>query len=156
MDLEIRAIQNQDFPGTLSLVKRVFDRFEAPDYTSDGIAEFYKYIQVDAMISRISENHFCLLAIHKSEIIGVIEIRDFQHISLLFVDSNYHRLGIGRKLWAEGFKKCIESKGKILKFTVNSSPFAVPVYEKLGFSKSSNEQIVNGIRFFPMSFANLC
>lgn len=34
--------------------------------------------------------------------------------------------------------------------TVNSSPYAVPVYEKLGFHATGSEQTVNGLRFTPM------
>ena len=150
MEIEIRLIENDDLHVALQMVRNVFDQFEAPDYSPEGIAEFYKYIQVDAMSSRISKNHFGLLALFNRDTVGMIEIRDYQHISLLFVDSNYHRQGIGKKLWIEAFKKCIQSSSKVTSFTVNSSPFAVPIYEKLGFSKVSEEQVVNGIRFYPM------
>ena len=34
--------------------------------------------------------------------------------------------------------------------TVNSSPYAVPVYHKLGFKDTGSEQMVNGLRFTPM------
>jgi hypothetical protein len=34
--------------------------------------------------------------------------------------------------------------------SVNSSPNAVPIYERLGFASWSPEQTVNGIRFVPM------
>jgi predicted GNAT family N-acyltransferase len=90
------------------------------------------------------------LTLFNRDTVGMIEIRDYQHISLLFVDSNYHRQGIGKKLWIEAFKKCIHSSSKVTSFTVNSSPFAVPIYEKLGFSKVSEEQVVTGIRFYQM------
>jgi len=34
---------------------------------------------------------------------------------------------------------------------VHSSPYAVPIYEKLGFVKVSDEQTVNGMTFTPMA-----
>ena len=34
--------------------------------------------------------------------------------------------------------------------TVNSSPYAVPIYHKLGFKDTGSEQVVNGLRFTPM------
>lgn len=150
MEFKIKLIENHDVQDVLHLVRTVFDQFEAPDYSSEGVAEFYKYIQVDAMASRISKNHFGLLALKNSDILGMIEIRDFEHISLLFVDSDFQGQGIGKKLWIETCKKCIKSKGEVGSFTVNSSPFAVPIYEKLGFRKVSEEQSINGIRFYPM------
>ena len=37
-------------------------------------------------------------------------------------------------------------------FTVNSSPFAVPVYHKLGFVDTNTEQLTDGIRYTPMKY----
>jgi len=34
--------------------------------------------------------------------------------------------------------------------TVFSSPFAVPIYQALGFESTDKEQVDNGIRYFPM------
>ncbi|WP_094603611.1 GNAT family N-acetyltransferase [Sporomusa silvacetica] len=36
--------------------------------------------------------------------------------------------------------------------TVNSSPYAVLIYEKMGFVRTDVEQEINGIRFIPMKF----
>ena len=36
------------------------------------------------------------------------------------------------------------------KITVNSSPYAIPVYHKLGFYDTNKEQIINGLRFTSM------
>ena len=35
--------------------------------------------------------------------------------------------------------------------TVNSSPYAVGIYRKLGFKAVDDEQSVNGLRFTPMT-----
>lgn len=34
--------------------------------------------------------------------------------------------------------------------TVNSSPFAVPVYHHLGFTDTDSEKVTNGLRYTPM------
>jgi predicted GNAT family N-acyltransferase len=36
--------------------------------------------------------------------------------------------------------------------TVNSSPYAVPVYAKLGFVPTDREQVQSGIRYTPMIY----
>ena len=41
-------------------------------------------------------------------------------------------------------------------FTVNSSPYAVPVYRKLGFVETDTEQLADGMRYTPMKFVNAC
>lgn len=54
---------------------------------------------------------------------------------------------IGRKLF--DYVKARNDK-KI--FTVNSSPFAKPIYNHFGFKDIKEEQCVNGLRFIPMEY----
>lgn len=83
-----------------------------------------------------------------NKIVGVIATRNNgNHISLFFVDGKYHRQGIGRKLFETILQK---STGE--KITVNSSSYAVEVYKKLDFESDTDEQIVDGIRFTPMTY----
>ncbi|ENY8640112.1 TPA: GNAT family N-acetyltransferase [Clostridioides difficile] len=49
-----------------------------------------------------------------------------------------------------GIQYCICNKFNLTEITVNSSPYAVEVYHKLGFKDTAVEQIVDGIRFTPM------
>ena len=75
--------------------------------------------------------------------------------SLLFVKASHPRRGVARKLFAVAKMSCKEeNKKKVGKafITVNASPYAVEVYKKLGFSRLSEEQIKDGIRFTPMSY----
>lgn len=64
-----------------------------------------------------------------------------------FVKSKYHRQGIGRKLW-----ECVLNHSNYPFYTVHSSPYAVPVYHKLGFIDMDSEQLADGMRFTPMKF----
>ena len=83
-------------------------------------------------------------------IVGMIAVKDFVHISLLFVDKHYHRQGIARSLFDHIIQICKEKNPSLKMITVNSSPYAVDVYHKLGFSNVSSEQVVDGIKFTPM------
>ena len=62
--------------------------------------------------------------------------------------SEYHRQGIGRQLF-EKMLSDYQMQG-VGVFTVNSSPYAVEVYRKLGFEPTDDECITNGIRYTPM------
>ena len=57
------------------------------------------------------------------------------------------RWNIGRKLW-DFLRENSSSKT----ITVNSSPYAVPVYHKLGFVDTDTEQLSDGMRYIPMKF----
>lgn len=62
-------------------------------------------------------------------------------------DEVFNNEGIGRKLW-DFLRE--NSLSKII--TVNSSPYAVPVYHKLGFVDTDTEQLLDGMRYTPMQF----
>ena len=62
--------------------------------------------------------------------------------------SEYHRQGIVRQLF-EKMLSDYQMQG-VGVFTVNSSPYAVEVYRKLGFEPTDDECITNGIRYTPM------
>lgn len=151
MDWNIETIKIDELKETLELVKRVFDEFEAPYYSQEGIENFYKFIDFDNMKKVLNENYKMYVAKKENEIIGMIAFRDNSHIALLFVDKEYHKKGIARKLFEKVKKYCIENNKNLEIITVNSSPYGVGFYEKVGFIKTSEEQIVDGIRFTPMS-----
>ncbi|HIX64389.1 MAG TPA: GNAT family N-acetyltransferase, partial [Candidatus Mediterraneibacter colneyensis] len=82
---------------------------------------------------------------------GVIATNENRkHICCFFVKAKYHRQGIGRKLW-----EYVLNHSERNVFTVNSSPYAVPVYHKLGFSDTDTEQLADGMRYTPMKFVNV-
>ena len=85
-------------------------------------------------------------AFDDSELIGIIGTKNKgQHISLFFIHPKYHRKGIGRLLFDYAY-----SNQTVVQVTVNSSSFAVRFYESLGFRKTAEEQVTNGLRYSPM------
>lgn len=94
LDIFTRSLNENEIAEALSLVWSVFMEYEAPDYSKEGVEEFYK-------------------SIHDQTIL----------------------------------RECHPDK-----LTVNSSPYAVPVYYKLGFCDVDKEQVVNGLRFTPMEY----
>ena len=81
--------------------------------------------------------------------VGIIGLGSPLRIALLSVDKRYHRQGIARKLFETALadKSRTDSHDKI---TVNTSPYAVNIYRRLGFVPTDTEQTVNGLRFTPM------
>jgi ribosomal protein S18 acetylase RimI-like enzyme len=147
MDCKIKQITKDDIylDEVLNLVKIVFDEFEAPDYEEKGIKTFYKFIEKDNINRMLDENLDMYAMFDGKKVIGTIAYRDKSHISLLFMDKNYHRMGLASELLFYTRKKCAS-----LVYTVNSSPYAVGFYKKRGFVKTEEEQTKDGIRFTPM------
>ena len=149
--LEYKEIKQEELPETLELVHKVFDEFEAPYYSEEGIASFYKFIDINNMSEQYSNGSLYFYGCFVNDIIvGMIAVKDFVHISLLFVDKHYHRQGIARSLFDHIIQICKEKNPSLKMITVNSSPYAVDVYHKLGFSNVSSEQVIDGIKFTPM------
>ena len=80
---------------------------------------------------------------------GTGAVRDRRHISLLFVESRFHRRGIGSALLEAMTDFCRRAGTR--EITVNASPFAAGFYQNRGFRPLDGEQRADGIRFIPMA-----
>lgn len=136
-----------------SFIDQVFSQHVAPQYSSEGVEEFAKYITPDALDQRLQSNHFMLIARDNDDVVGVIEIRDNNHVSMLFVKTDKQKQGIGRQLLTEAIKRIQENDKSIEKISVHSSPNAVEAYQKLGFTAIAPEKEVHGIKFVTMERA---
>jgi len=133
-----------------NLIKKVYDEFVAIDYIDEGNRFFYDWIEPSAIAKRQVNKENLWVAINDSEIIGMIEIRNNNTISLLFVDKEYQRQGIAKKLYQESLKVCRQRDPDLDKFYVHASPYSIPIYKKLGFVETSGMQEENGIKYLPM------
>jgi len=153
----IKLIEQKDLKAAVELVNDVFNEFVAGDYSPEGQKTFYDYLEhKDEELARDLEmGHKKMWGYYDGEeIVGVISVRDLYHISLLFVSKEFQKRGIATEL----FKTVVEFLKEIqndspLEITVNSSPYAVEIYKKLGFNETDTEQESNGIRFMPMKIA---
>ena len=138
----IKEIKGEQINNALSLVWKVFNEFESPDYSQEGVDEFYKTLKNKSYLSTLR----IFGAFENDKLLGVIATRkEGTHIALFFVDGKYHRQGIGRQLFETVLK--YNHSGNM---TVNSSPYAVDVYHRFGFYDTDYEQVVSGLRFVPM------
>ena len=148
--LSYRLMKSGEESAVCALVTRVFNEFVAPDYSDDGVEEFFKYVEPNSLLERSQEDHFVLVALLLKEIVGMIEVRVYSHISLLFVDKRFQRIGIGEELLCKSLEICFSHKPGLLQVSVNSSPYAMEVYRRLGFRQKGPRQTVKGICFDPM------
>lgn len=149
---KIKKLEACDLQDALHLVWETFLAFEAPEYSDEGVQEFRNFIELPAIMDMQARSALLLWGCFDDDrIAGVIASRPPCHISLLFTDKEYHRRGIARALHhtvLEHYK--MNSDYKVM--TVNSSPYAVEVYHRLGFVDMDVEQLKNGIRFTPMQY----
>jgi GNAT superfamily N-acetyltransferase len=131
-DPTIDIAKSEDAAALYSLVKRTADKMVCKDFTPGGAEEFFKAVRM--LVHDRPEGHILLTARRNGVLVGMIDVRDNYHICLFFVDMNEQHKGIGRQLFDEIRRRCRASDTPPI-FEVNSSLFAVPIYEKLGFKK---------------------
>ena len=133
------------------MVWEVFKEFVAPGYSPEGIETFRCFIQIDELKKETESGRFFTICCWDDETLaGSITIRDGNHISLSFVKKDYHQQGIAKELFVKALEKCNELKPDSTEITVNSSPYAVDIYKRLGFSAVGKQITQNGITYIPM------
>ena len=138
----IRKLSENEIKTALDLAWKVFSEFESPVYSAEGTEEFRRCLKSEQYLSGIEYYG----AFDGKKLIGEIGIRPGKkHICFFFVDGNYHRLGIGTRM----FKYLIKDY-KNERITLNSSPYGLSFYQAIGFTATDEEKTVNGIRFTPM------
>ena len=146
-----RVMTPSEAEAASALAIASFDEFIGPDYTPHGIEEFRKYAQADAIRERIAGDHFVIVGDTGHTLAGMIEIRQNNHVALLFVRTQFHRQGIARELLNNALAEARVAQPDLERVTVNSSRHGVPAYEKLGFRQTGPQRSVNGIAFVPMA-----
>ena len=138
----IRKLSENEIKKALDLAWKVFSEYESPVYSAEGTQEFRRCLESEQYLSRIEYYG----AFDGKKLIGEIGIRPSKkHICFFFVDGNYHRLGIGTRMFIYLIK---DYKNETI--TLNSSPYGLSFYKAIGFVATDEEKTINGIRFTPM------
>ncbi len=143
MKIKYQKSQIKDLQKIKELILSVFIEYEAPDYSKEGIIKFIKEVL-------LNENYLkskpIYIAKANKKVVGMITSnKKSNKIILLFVDKEYHRKGIATNLFKIIKEKCNEKT-----IHVNSSPYAISFYHKLGFENTDKQQNLNGFLFTPM------
>lgn len=133
-----------------NLIWTVFNKYEAPDYPPEGIKTFKNFIAPNNIKHLAEEGNRIYCCFNQDRLVGVLALRSPSHISLLFVDEEYHRQGIARTLLSKSLEAIAVSNPEAEKITVNSSPFAEGIYARMGFTAADGIKQQDGIIFVPM------
>ena len=149
-EIIFRTAYASEWDASMQLAWDVFMEYDAPDYSEEGIKNFREFVtDSDLHEMFIKGLYQVIVAVDDGKIVGVISVRNNNHISLLFVDGKYHKQGVGAGLIHKLSEYLYCEMGQT-SMTVNSSPYAVGFYHKLGFADTGSEQTLAGIVFTPM------
>lgn len=141
--MKIEILSKDRLDGALELIRETFSQFVAPYYTQEGIHSFIKY---HSDKSNFDDAVFYGAFDDSGELAGVLGATDdLAHIIAFYVSRKYQKQGVGSAL----FKRFAEDNNNAY-VTVNASPYATAVYEKLGFIEAGEMQDDGGKVFTPM------
>lgn len=144
-----RLAAKEDINASLQLAEDVFMQFEAPDFPPRGVESFKSFIWGRRVAEMLEDGSFVVWGCYcDNQLVGMLAMRDCQHISLAFVMADFHRQGIGRMLYSEAKKYAASNRKR--RITVNASPYGLPFYRAVGFKETDMENVTDGIRSTPM------
>ena len=151
MEYEIRKLKKGEWDMAMQLAWDTFLVYEAPEYAPEGVKNFHDFVKGDELHNMFLLGEYLAWgAFDDNDVIaGILGIRKHWHISLLFVEPSLHHQGIATSLLNRAFLEATKEGVNLL--TVNSSPYAVEFYHKIGFNSLDHEKTTDGIRYTPMS-----
>ena len=145
-----RLLKLGEEASVCNLVARSFNEFIAPGFSEEGVEEFFKYANSRALRKRAESGYFAMVAESGGQLAGMIEMRGNNHISMLYVDKAFHRKGVAKELVRRALEEISSNSGSPKDITVNSSRYAAPFYESLGFIQFEDEKSIYGVVHIPM------
>ena len=146
--MKIRPATTDDARAISALISSVAHYFTLHPQ-GEGAEDFLKTIRPSSIAGYIAAENFMYFAgFVADELAGVVAIRDQKHLFHLFVAPKFQRQGIAGRLWAFAKDSAIRA-GNTQDFTVNSTLYAVPFYERLGSKLGDRKSKPMGSHLFP-------
>lgn len=139
--MEIRKLEVEEIDTVIDLVNRVFYETVAMEETKEGIKSF-GLINTKEFYN--SPDILTYLAVDDQKVIGMVSLKEENHISLLFVEPRYHRQGIASALINRVLLTTTQT------ITVHSSLYGYKFYFAIGFHSTNIIQEDDGMTYIPM------
>lgn len=142
----IRKLDQTEFQQAATLALEVYLQCGQEDFEDEGLETFKSFMFNDELMNELR----IYGAFEGNRLTGIMGTKnEGKHISLFFINKEFHRKGIGKQLF--DYSQCDCPANEI---TVNSSTYAIKFYESLGFEKTDDKQQTNGLRYTPMKFTS--
>ncbi len=146
----VRWAQPEEWMPAMNMIWKTFLKYEGRDYTEEGIRKFFEFITDDDLYQAFLTGRYqMMVALDQGRVIGAGSLRNHNHLSLLFVDEEYHHRGVGSNLLNRLCEYLWSEEGEYL-MSLQAAPYAVNFYRKLGFRVVKPEQEISGIRVTAM------
>jgi GNAT superfamily N-acetyltransferase len=179
--MKIKQATEEDAKAISSLILETARAQLRGEFSDDGWALFLNLLNENTQKSLIKSKKFVYIVAVKEgaldkeavdvniegarntdEIVGVLAIKDVNHLFHFFISPAWQGKGIAKLLWNQGVieiresinKKIIKAQNSDDSISVNSSDFGLKFYQHLGFVMVEGRQKKNGICYTPMRYTS--
>lgn len=146
--MDIRILRGHEVKEANKLIKHVFLSCYACQCSKEGIDEFLRYFKDENILTMMKNKELIMIGAYDEKLIGVIGIKNLNHIMCLCVDEDYQGKYIGTQLF---------NKAKnVMPYTVSvhASLNMIDFYKKQGFIQHSKPYLNNGMPYVFMEYNN--
>jgi ribosomal protein S18 acetylase RimI-like enzyme len=149
--MDIRRMESGEAEAVATLVMASFSECVAADYGPEGVETFTEFARPASLIERDQTDHSTLVAEADGRLLGMVQLQRPGHVRMLFVAPDMQRQGIGRALLDAALEIAARQHPDVTTVTVNSSPYAVEPYRRMGFAVVGPPEIKCGVISIPMT-----
>ena len=147
-EINYREMKCGEEQAVCELVRQVFNEFLSADYGDVGTEEFFSFANPVEMGKRVQAGGSVFVASASDGLVGMLEFVPPDRIAMLFV--TLRRQGIAKELLTLAIHRACSGRPAASKLTVHSSPYAGPIYRKMGFERVGGATVEHGITYIPM------
>ena len=149
-NIVVKLAKARDWEAAIGVAWITFQQISAQVCDDEGAREFREGLtSTQLYIDFLQGNYLIFCAYQGQKVIGMLALKNKEHISLFFVKKEFQGQGIGKELLARCKAYCKEQGISLL--TVNAAPTGLPFYLANGFEAVNEERFEGGLRFTPMT-----
>ncbi len=149
----VRRVRPYEVKNAMDIALNTFMECESPIVGDEGTRAFLNRIDDQVYIDNCMNGINRIWgAFEKNKLVGMIATKGLSHLYMVFVDKDYHRLGIASAILSKVIDDIKIDNPQIEYVTINSMPLGVKFYHSFGFIDTDKEQVVDGIISTPMKY----
>jgi len=143
----IRPALARDAVRISAICMAAFNDAVAPSLSAQGVGTFGNVAAASAFTERLQGDNQILVAEQRTDIVGVVELKEGRHLAMLFVDPACQGQGIGHALF-----QAVLPWLRAPAMSVRASLNAVATYQRYGFVLDGEVGEFNGLVYQPLTF----
>jgi len=129
------------------LMIRSFQESIGQHYPRSGLRDFLAYASPQAITEPVGKDHIVLVEVVRNTVMGVMDVDDYRHIDLFFVDKRWHGKHVGRALMIRTIEIPLEAQFHLREITADTFEYGIPAYTAMGFERAGPPKMSHGRHF---------